>query len=60
MLFPSLPSLRAQFSEVENAHNPLHGSATQEEAEREIQYFFPKEKTLAVIKPSAIDEKGLI
>ena len=46
------------FSEEDDAHNPLHGSATLEEAEKELQYFFPKEKTLAVIKPNAIDSRG--
>ena len=51
-------SLRAQFSEDESTHNPLHASVTEEEAEKEIQYFFPKEKTLAVIKPNAINERG--
>ena len=55
-----IPSLRAQFSAEESDHNPLHGSATEDEAEKEIQYFFPKEKTLAVIKPNAIQERGII
>ena len=55
---PSLPSLRAQFCEDESAHNPLHGSDTPSEAEKEIRFFFPKEKTLAVIKPNAMEERG--
>ena len=56
---PSLPcSLRAQFCDEESAHNPLHGSSTPDEAEKEIEFFFPKEKTLAVIKPNAMEEKG--
>ena len=56
---PSLPcSLRAQFCDEESAHNPLHASTTQDEAEKEIEFFFPKEKTLAVIKPNAMEEKG--
>ena len=46
------------FSVEDDPHNPLHGSATEEEAEKEIQYFFPKENTVAVIKPNAIDSKG--
>ncbi|XP_041663014.1 thioredoxin domain-containing protein 6 isoform X2 [Cheilinus undulatus] len=34
----------------------LHGSANQEDAEREISFFFPKQQTLAVIKPDATEE----
>ena len=52
-------SLRSMFSTEGDAHNPLHGSGTEEEAEKEIKYFFPPEKTLAVIKPNAIDSKGM-
>ncbi|CAI7994440.1 Thioredoxin domain-containing protein 3 homolog [Geodia barretti] len=52
--------LRSMFSEEDAAHNPLHGSATLEEAEKELQYFFPKEKTLAIIKPNAIDSRVAI
>ena len=58
VLYNVLYSLRSMFSEEDDAHNPLHGSATLEEAEKELQYFFPKEKTLAVIKPNAIDSRG--
>ena len=46
------------FSEEEDPHNPLHGSATLDEGEKEIKYFFPPEKTLAVIKPNAIESRG--
>lgn len=49
-----------QFTEEESAHNPLHGSVTQDEAQKEIQYFFPKEKAFAVIKPTAMDERDNI
>ena len=35
--------------------NQLHGSASSEEAEREIEFFFPKQHTLAVIKPDAME-----
>ncbi len=38
--------------------NQLHGSTVTEEAQKEIEYFFPVEKTVAVIKPGAINEKG--
>ena len=50
--------LRAQF-DVEAAQvNQLHGSDSPEAAEKEIEFFFPKEKTLAVIKPNAMNKKG--
>lgn len=51
-------SLRAQFSVAGSEFNQLHGSANPDEAEKEIDFFFPVEKTLAVIKPRALDEKG--
>ncbi|XP_064831672.1 thioredoxin domain-containing protein 6 [Oncorhynchus masou masou] len=56
-------SLRAQFmvaseedSEPQNQLNQLHGSASREEAEEEIDFFFPKQQTLAIIKPDSMDE----
>ena len=52
-------SLRARLSEEDEEINALHGSANPEDAERELQYFFPMEETMAVIKPSAVTEKGL-
>ncbi|XP_045071628.1 thioredoxin domain-containing protein 6 isoform X1 [Coregonus clupeaformis] len=53
--------LRAQFivaSEEDqmNQMNQLHGSASREEAEEEIHFFFPKQQTLAIIKPDAMAE----
>lgn len=50
------PSLRAQFSAEGEPINQLHGSADQDEAERELAFFFPKQRTLAVIKPDAVEE----
>ncbi|XP_036397217.1 thioredoxin domain-containing protein 6 [Megalops cyprinoides] len=47
-------SLRAQFAMENDPINQLHGSSSREEAEREIEFFFPKEETLAVIKPDAL------
>ena len=38
--------------------NQLHGSSSVEDASKEVEYFFPKEHTLGVIKPNAISEKG--
>ncbi|XP_070694621.1 thioredoxin domain-containing protein 6 [Pempheris klunzingeri] len=48
--------LRAQFAVENEPINQLHGSASHEEAEREIDFFFPKQQTLAVIKPDATEE----
>ncbi|XP_078142245.1 thioredoxin domain-containing protein 6 [Centroberyx gerrardi] len=48
--------LRAQFAVENEPINQLHGSASSEEAEREIDFFFPKQRTLAVIKPDAMEE----
>ncbi|KAM9342247.1 thioredoxin domain-containing protein 6 [Pholidichthys leucotaenia] len=48
--------LRAQFAVENQPISQLHGSASREEAEREISYFFPKQQTLAVIKPDAMEE----
>lgn len=50
------PSLRAQFAVENHPINQLHGSTSQEEAEREISFFFPQQQTLAVIKPDAMQE----
>nr|XP_015214595.1 PREDICTED: thioredoxin domain-containing protein 3 homolog isoform X1 [Lepisosteus oculatus]XP_015214596.1 PREDICTED: thioredoxin domain-containing protein 3 homolog isoform X1 [Lepisosteus oculatus] len=49
-------SLRAQFVVDSVPINQFHGSATSEEAARELSFFFPKEQTLAVIKPDALNE----
>lgn len=49
-------SLRAQFAVENKPINQLHGSGSREEAEREISFFFPKQQTLAVIKPDAMEE----
>ena len=51
-------SLRAQFSVEASPVNQIHGSDSLDTAEKEIEFFFPKEKTLAIIKPNAIDKKG--
>ncbi|XP_055360943.1 thioredoxin domain-containing protein 6 isoform X2 [Betta splendens] len=47
--------LRAQFAVENEPINQLHGSASPEEAEREISFFFPPQRTLAVIKPDAME-----
>lgn len=37
--------------------NQLYGSDSLEEAEKEIQYFFPSQDTLALIKPHVTHEQ---
>lgn len=36
----------------------LHGSDTAENAQKELDFFFRKQQTLAVIKPDAYENKG--
>ena len=38
--------------------NMFHGSDSEEAAKKEIDYFFPLEQTVAVIKPNAMGTKG--
>ncbi|NXC92257.1 TXND3 protein, partial [Cercotrichas coryphoeus] len=46
-------SLRAQYV-IENVPiNQLHGSSTPSDAQKELEFFFPKEQTFALIKPDA-------
>ncbi|NXU47904.1 TXND3 protein, partial [Turnix velox] len=46
-------SLRAQYA-VENVPiSQLHGSSTPDDAQKELEFFFPQEHTLALIKPDA-------
>ncbi|XP_052812769.1 thioredoxin domain-containing protein 6-like isoform X13 [Mya arenaria] len=53
-------SLRAQFSVEGASINMLHGSDSEETAKKEIEYFFPMEQTIAVIKPDAHGTKDEI
>lgn len=52
-------SLRAKYA-VENVPiAQLHGSSTPDDARKELEFFFPQEQTLALIKPDAAkDHKG--
>ncbi|NXN02383.1 TXND3 protein, partial [Sylvia borin] len=46
-------SLRAKFA-IENVPlNQLHGSSSLSDAQKELEFFFPEEQTLALIKPEA-------
>ncbi|XP_076975700.1 thioredoxin domain-containing protein 3 isoform X2 [Tamandua tetradactyla] len=49
-------SLCARFAMETSPINPFYGSDSLEAAEREIQYFFPPQNTLAVIKPHVPNE----
>ncbi|XP_078702270.1 thioredoxin domain-containing protein 6-like isoform X13 [Branchiostoma floridae x Branchiostoma belcheri] len=53
-------SLRAQFAMEGVSVNPLHGSDSVENAEKEVQFFFPMQQTLAVVKPDAQEHKDAI
>ncbi|XP_051466196.1 thioredoxin domain-containing protein 3 [Apus apus] len=46
-------SLRAVYAFNDVPINQLHGSSTPDEAQKELDFFFPQEHTLAVIKPDA-------
>ena len=50
---------RAQFRVEDTDLNMLHGSDSPTTAEDELSKLFRVEQTVAVIKPDAIDEKGL-
>ncbi|CAJ1079236.1 thioredoxin domain-containing protein 6 isoform X4 [Xyrichtys novacula] len=53
----STESFGTRFAVENDSINPLlHGSASLEDAEREISFFFPKQQTLAMIKPDAMEE----
>ncbi|XP_013930206.1 PREDICTED: thioredoxin domain-containing protein 3, partial [Thamnophis sirtalis] len=53
-------SLRAEFAIHDSPINQLHGSANTNEAAKELQFFFPVENTMALIKPSAFEDKDKI
>nr|XP_021139909.1 thioredoxin domain-containing protein 3 isoform X2 [Columba livia] len=49
-------SLRALYAVDSSPINQLHGSSTTDDAQKELEFFFPQEHTLAVIKPAAAKE----
>ncbi|XP_019364608.1 PREDICTED: thioredoxin domain-containing protein 3 isoform X1 [Gavialis gangeticus] len=49
-------SLRAEYAIDNVPFNLLHGSSSPDQAQKELEFFFPMEHTLAVIKPSALKE----
>ncbi|XP_071592118.1 thioredoxin domain-containing protein 3 isoform X1 [Heliangelus exortis] len=46
-------SLRAKYAFDDVPINQLHGSSTRDDAQKELEFFFPQEHTLALIKPDA-------
>ncbi|CAL8265790.1 unnamed protein product [Lota lota] len=48
--------LRALFAVETEALNQLHGSASAEDAQREIDFFFPVQRTLALVAPDALQD----
>uniref|UniRef100_A0A8B9DI95 NME/NM23 family member 8 n=1 Tax=Anser cygnoides TaxID=8845 RepID=A0A8B9DI95_ANSCY len=46
-------SLRAQYAVDNIPINQLHGSSSPNDAQKELEFFFPQEHTLALIKPDA-------
>ncbi|XP_040520624.1 thioredoxin domain-containing protein 3 isoform X2 [Gallus gallus] len=46
-------SLRAKYAIDNIAINQLHGSSSVNDAQKELEFFFPQEHTLALIKPDA-------
>nr|XP_009477128.1 PREDICTED: thioredoxin domain-containing protein 3 [Pelecanus crispus] len=46
-------SLRAKYAVNNIPIGQLHGSSTPDDAQKELQFFFPPEHTLALIKPAA-------
>ncbi|XP_013400539.1 thioredoxin domain-containing protein 3 homolog isoform X1 [Lingula anatina] len=53
-------SLRAQFAVEGVEINPVHGSDSPTTAQQELEYFFPMQQTLAVVKPDAYKTKDEI
>ncbi|NWU86312.1 TXND3 protein, partial [Onychorhynchus coronatus] len=47
-------SLRAQYAVDNVPINQLHGSSTLDDAQKELEFFFPQEQTFALIKPEAV------
>ncbi|KAM9572905.1 LOW QUALITY PROTEIN: thioredoxin domain-containing protein 3 [Guaruba guarouba] len=46
-------SLRVQYAVSNVPIGQLHGSSTPDDAQKELEFFFPQEHTLALIKPAA-------
>ncbi|OWF51269.1 Thioredoxin domain-containing protein 3-like [Mizuhopecten yessoensis] len=53
-------SLRAKFALEDVAINQFHGSDSEAAAQKELDFFFPVQQTIAVIKPDALGTKDEI
>ena len=60
MFFSLSLSLRAQYAPVDDniPFNQLHGTDSEVETTKELEFFFPTQQTVAVVKPNALSEKG--
>jgi len=50
-------TLRSEFDVSESPVNALHGASSVEQAEKELNFFFPMEQTIALIKPGLPEDK---
>ncbi|CAF1461912.1 unnamed protein product, partial [Adineta steineri] len=50
-------TLRNEFDIVDAKINSLHGARTQAEANRNLQFFFPEERILVILKPNLTDQQ---
>lgn len=59
-MFFSFLSLRAQYAPGDDdiPFNQLHGTDSEVETTKEVEFFFPTQQTIAVVKPNALSEKG--
>ncbi|XP_033727955.1 thioredoxin domain-containing protein 3 homolog isoform X31 [Pecten maximus] len=53
-------SLRAKFAVDDVMINQFHGSDSEDSAQKELEFFFPVQQTMAVIKPDALGTKDEI
>jgi nucleoside diphosphate kinase len=52
-----IESFRNEFDIVDAKVNSLHGPRTRAEANRNLHFFFPEERILAVLKPNLTDQQ---
>jgi hypothetical protein len=50
-------SFRNEFDIVDAKINSLHGPQTHAEANRNLQFFFPEERILVILKPNLTDQQ---
>lgn len=52
-----MKSFRKEFDIVDAKINSLHGAKTKAQANRNIQFFFPEERLLVILKPKLTDSQ---